>query len=97
MIMLLLIIYDVGNFQLEDKWQLLDEVRFKLEDVLQLMGLSRSCCNSCLPGGVLMCLKDLVSSAKSRASLLVIELGRSFINMMKWTEDTVLGYPRFNR
>ena len=69
MIMLPLIVYDVGNFWLKDKWQLLDELKCKLEDVLhvQLKRLSGSRCNSCLPGGVLMCLKHLVSSAKSRA------------------------------
>ena len=52
MIMLPLIVYDVGNFQLKDKWQLLDELKCKLEDVLQLKRLSMSRCNSCSPGGV---------------------------------------------
>ena len=80
--MLPLIVYDVGDFRLKDKWQLLDELKCKLEDVLQLKRLSMSRCNSCSPGGVLMCLKHLVSSAKSKASLSVIELGRSFINMI---------------
>ena len=88
--MLPLIVYDVGDFRLKDKWQLLDELKFKLEDVLQLKRLSMSRCNSCSPGGVLMCLKHLVSSAKSKASLSVIELGRSFINMIKRSGPRIL-------
>ena len=40
MIMLPLTVYDVGNFWLKDKWQLLDELKCKLEDVLQLKRLS---------------------------------------------------------
>ena len=90
MIMLPLIVYDVGNVWLKDKWQLLEELKCKLEDVLQLKRLSMSCCNSCSPGGVLMCLKHLESSAKSKASLSVIELGRSFINMIKRSGPRIL-------
>jgi len=73
----------VGNFWLIDKWQLLDKLKCKLEDVFQINRLLRSFCNSYSSEGDFMCLKYFVSSAKSKASLLLIELGKSFINMIK--------------
>ena len=65
------------------KWQLLDELKCKLEDVFQINRLLRSCCNCCSSKGDFMCLKHFVSSAKRKASLLLIEQGKSFINMIK--------------
>jgi len=60
-------------------------VKYGLNDftigVLPPNRLLKSCCSSCSSGYDFMCLKHFVSSAKRKASLLLIELGKLFINM----------------
>jgi len=59
-IILLFIVYNVGNLWLIDKWELLNELKRKLEDVHQVNRLLRSCCSICSSGDDFMCLKHFV-------------------------------------
>ena len=83
-------VYEVTNFWLKDRWQLLDELKSRLEIILQLERLFKSLCNNCWSVKVIMCLKHLVSSAKSRALLLSNALGKSFINMINKSGSRIL-------
>ena len=61
----------------------MDELKSKLDDVLQLRRLLRSRCSSCWSGGVFMYLKHFVSSANRSDSLSVIAFDKLFMKMMK--------------
>ena len=75
-------LYDVEIFWLNDKWVLLEGLNDKWDEALQEAKLFRSFWRDCSSSDDLMCLKHLVSSAKSRALLQWIVSGRSFMYKM---------------